>query len=152
MTDDRKKATEELNSLDLEKQNMQSHLFMVAEAQKRLQKEGLISPPKLQQRNYFNSLNNLNSNLNNHSVNAQINNKIPILIGGRPIITPLPLQLNPPNSYYPYHNEKINDENKLNNNNDNDNDNNNTTSLDKLQHEIHKLKIQSSEILLAKQK
>lgn len=153
MCEERRKATEELNSLGVEKQNVQSHLFRVAEAQKRLQKEGFIT-----------TIGNAGAKREvSMTGGVHPNAHVPILLGGRPAINSLPGALKPPeytvlrSTYVPHAGEKrvafSCDENSAPSNVGSAGGVNNfSSSKDQLQQEIYKLKMQSSNILASKQR
>ena len=133
MFEEKKKASAELMQLGNEKENIQSHLFRVHEAQKRLNKEGLSSPTR-------------------QSSNMIHNLTVPVLLGGRPVVSSLPIYApsvygssnqtstatatSTSSSFHALNSSAVAQTNNLPNH-----------SVDKLQEEINKLKLQSSSIL-----
>jgi len=159
MSEERRKAIEELNSLGMEKQNVQSHLFRVAEAQKRLQKEGFIS-----------TIGGAGAKRGTPSMTGGVhpNASVPIFLGGRPAINSLPGALKPPGyastkstashgesgdknlGYRTTGDENTAPVNFSSSSSSSSSSGGDPSSKDRLQQEIYKLKMQSSSILASK--
>jgi hypothetical protein len=154
MSEERRKAAEELDSLGMEKQNVQSHLFRVAEAQKRLQKEGFIT-----------TIGQAGGKRVAPTMTGGVhaNAHVPIFLGGRPAINSLPGAIKPPTygSVGPTAAGPVDKQVSFKSSSTDENtmplnisgsSSSDPTSKDRLQQEIHKLKMQSSSILAAKQR
>jgi len=147
MFEEKRRVSEEINQLGYTKQNAQSQLFMIAEAQKRLSKEGL-------------QISGTGARSGTGSGAGKSN--IPVLLGGRNLPSPLLMstqtQKHRDNSTsnigfgsgsglglglgVGYNNNKVNIQNNQNNQNINQ-----STPADQLQTEIMKLKLQSASVL-----